>query len=182
MTYFLSSIFLVFALAGGETPWYNYPGWEVWKFFNLLLFIGALIFLLRRPIGASLVARRDTIRRELMRAQEERRAALAKLEEVETRLARLDAEVETVRAQAKREAEAERESIVRATAEETRRLREQAQREIESAGKVARQDLRRFAAEQSVRLAEDMIRRDIGVEDDTRLMNDYIGELGGIKG
>jgi len=182
MTYFLSNIFLLFALAGGETPWYNYPGWEVWRFFNLVLFVGALIFLLRRPIGASLTARRDTIRRELMRAQEERRAALAKLEEVEARLARLDAEVETVRAQAKREAEAERESITRATAEETRRLREQAQREIESAGKVARQDLRRFAAEQSVRLAEESIRRDIGAEDDARLMNDYIGELGGIKG
>ena len=182
MTYFLSNIFLLFALAGGETPWYNYPGWEVWRFFNLILFVGALIFLLRRPIGASLTARRDTIRRELMRAQEERRAALAKLEEVEARLARLDAEVETVRAQAKREAEAERENITRATAEETRRLREQAQREIESAGKVARQDLRRYAAEQSIRLAEESIRRDIGAEDDARLMNDYIGELGGIKG
>ena len=182
MTYFLSNSFLLFALAGGQAPWYNQPGWEVWKFFNLLLFIGALIFLLRRPIGASLAARRDTIRRELMRAQEERRAALAKLEEVEARLARLDAEVETVRAQAKRDAEAERESITRATAEETRRLREQARREIESAGKVARQDLRRYAAEQSVRLAEDLIRRDIGAEDDKRLMNDYIGELGGMKG
>ncbi|HEY0083476.1 MAG TPA: ATP synthase F0 subunit B [Pyrinomonadaceae bacterium] len=182
MTYFLSNIFLLFALAGGETPWYNYPGWEVWRFFNLILFVGALVFLLRRPISASLVARRDTIRRELMRAQEERRAALAKLEEVEARLARLDAEVETVRAQAKRDAEAERESITRATAEETRRLREQARREIESAGKVARQDLRRYAAEQSVRLAEELIRRDIGVEDDARLMNNYIGELGGIKG
>jgi ATP synthase F0 subunit b len=182
MTYFMSNAYLSFALAGGGAAWYNVPGWEAWKFFNLLLFIGLLIWLLRRPIGASLVARRDTIRRELMRAQEERRAALAKLEEVEARLARLDAEVETVRAQAKRNAEAERENIVRATAEETRRLREQAQREIESAGKVARQDLRRYAAEQSVRMAEELIRRDIGAEDDARLMNDYIGELGGIKG
>ena len=182
MTYFLSPAFLLFALLEGESSWYDYPGWEVWKFVNLLLFVGALIFMLRRPIGASLVARRDTIRQELMRAQEERRAALAKLEEVEARLARLDAEVENVRAQAKRDAEAERENITRSTAEETRRLREQAQREIESAGKAARQDLRRYAAEQSVRLAEDLIRRDIRAEDDTRLMNDYIGDLGGIKG
>ncbi|HEV7902767.1 MAG TPA: ATP synthase F0 subunit B [Pyrinomonadaceae bacterium] len=182
MTFFFSNPFLLFALLEGETVWYNYPGWEVWKFVNLLLFVGVLIFLLRRPIGASMVARRDAIRQELMRAQEERRAALAKLEEVEARLARLDAEVETVRAQAKREAEAERESITRSTAEETRRLREQAQREIESAGKAARQDLRRYAAEQSVRLAEDLIRRDIRAEDDSRLMQDYIGDLGGIKG
>jgi F0F1-type ATP synthase membrane subunit b/b' len=181
MTYFFGNAYLLFTLLAGDSPWYDYPGWEVWKFVNLLLFIGVLVFLLRRPIGASMVARRDAIRQELMRAQEERRAALAKLEEVEARLARLDAEVETVRAQARREAEAERESITRSTAEETRRLREQARREIESAGKIARQDLRRYAAEQSVRLAEDLIRRDIGAEDDTRLMNDYIGDLGGIK-
>ena len=174
--------FLLFAMLDGATPWYNYPGWEVWKFVNLFLFVGALFLLLRRPLGASLVARRDAIRQELMRAQEERKAAQAKLEEVEARLARLDAEVETVRAQAQRDAAAERESIARATAEETRRLREQAQREIESAGKAARQDLRRYAAEQSVHMAEELIRRDIRTEDDTRLMNDYIGELGGIKG
>jgi hypothetical protein len=31
-------------------------------------------------------------------------------------------------------------------------------------------------------MAEELIRRDIRTEDDTRLMNDYIGELGGIKG
>ncbi|HEY0101087.1 MAG TPA: ATP synthase F0 subunit B [Pyrinomonadaceae bacterium] len=182
MTYLFSHPFVLFALLAGDAPWYDYPGWEVWRFANLLLFIGVLFFMLRRPIGASLVARRDAIRQELMRAQEERRAALAKLEEVEARLARLDAEVETVRAQAKREAEAERENITRSTAEETRRLREQARREIESAGKVARQDLRRYAAEQSVRLAEDLIRRDIRADDDTRLMNEYIGDLGGIKG
>jgi F0F1-type ATP synthase membrane subunit b/b' len=182
MSFLLNNTFLLFAQEDVVTPWYNYPGWEVWKFFNLFLFVGVLFFLLRRPISASLLARRDAIRRELMRAQEERKAALAKLEEVEARLARLDAEVETVRAQAKREAEQERESIARSTAEETRRLREQAQREIESAGKVARQELRHYAAEQSVRLAEDLIRRDMRSEDDARLMNDYIEELGGIKG
>ncbi|MGI9106749.1 MAG: hypothetical protein ACR2G4_10930 [Pyrinomonadaceae bacterium] len=182
MTAFLNNASVIVALAGGATPWYNYPGWEVWKFVNLFLFVGALFLLLRRPIGASLAARRDAIRQELMRAQEERQAALAKLEEVEARLARLDAEVENVRAQAQRDAQAERESIARATAEEARRLSEQAQREIESAGKAARQDLRRYAAEQSVRMAEDLLRRDIRSEDDSRLMNDYIGELGGIKG
>ena len=181
MTYFLSTISLLITLADGEAAWYNYPGWEVWKFFNLFLFVGALVFLLRRPIGASLVARRDTIRQELMRAQEERKAALLKLEEVEARLARLDAEVEIVRAQAKREAAAERENIARSTAEEARRLREQAQREIENAGKVARQNLRRYAAEQSIELAEGLIRRDIGADDDARLMKDYIGDLGEVK-
>ncbi len=167
--------------AGGGTHWYDVPGWEVWKFFNLFLFIGVLVYLLRRPLSQSLVARREAIRRDLMRAQEERNAAQSKLEEVEARLARLNAEVEALRTQAQREAAAERERIERATEEEMRKLREQAQREIESAGKTARQELRRQAAEESVRLAEGIIRREMRPEDDARLVGEYVEELGGIR-
>jgi F-type H+-transporting ATPase subunit b len=166
-----AAISLLFA-EGGETRWYNYPGWEAWKFLNLFLFIGVLVYFLRRPLSESLVARREAIRRDLMRAQEERNAAQAKLEEVEARLARLNAE---------REAATERERIERATEEEMRKLREQAQREIESAGKIARQELRRQAAEESVRLAEQIIRRDMRPEDDARLIGEYVEELGGIR-
>jgi len=165
----------------GDISWYNYPGWEAWKFFNLILFVGVIGYFLRRPLSESLVARREAIRRELMRAQEERNAALAKLEEVESRLGSLNTEVASVRAQAQAEAERERERIARATEEEMKKLREQARREIEGAGKVARQELRRYAAEQSVRLAEEMIRRDIRPEDDARLMGEYVEGLGGVR-
>jgi F-type H+-transporting ATPase subunit b len=181
---FVALISLVIMFAGGEgasPPWWNTPGFEAWKFFNLTVFVLALVYVLRRPLGEALRARREGIRRDLMRAREERNAALLKLEEVEARLARLDAEVETVREQANREAAAERERIKRATEEDAVKLREQAQREIESAGKAARQELRRYAAEQSVKLAEGMIRRDMRPADDERLMNLEIEELGGDK-
>jgi F-type H+-transporting ATPase subunit b len=167
-----------FALAG-DAPWWNYPGFELWKFFNLFLFAGALYFILRRPLSEAMRARREGIRRDLIRAQEERNAALAKLEEVEARLARLDTEVASVREQAQRDAVAEQERIRRATEDDVQKLREQAVREIESAGKAARQELRRYAAEQSVGLAEKMIRSDIRPEDDARLVNLSIDELGG---
>lgn len=180
---FIAAVSLL-ASEGGASSWeriYNYPGFELWRYFNLLLFIGVLVFLLRRPISESMRARREGIRRDLMRAQEERNAALAKLEEVNARLAHLDAEVEAVRAQAQKEAAEERERIARSTEEEARRLSEQAQREIESAGKAARQELRRYAAEQSVRMAEEIIRRDMRSEDDARLVSSYVQDLGGIK-
>jgi F-type H+-transporting ATPase subunit b len=172
----------VFALAEGESaPWWNIPSFEVWRFVNLFIFVGVFIYILRRPVSQAMRARREGIRRDLMRAQEERNAALAKLEEVEARLANLDAEVASVREQSEREAAEERERIRKSTEEETRKLREQAQREIESAGKVARQELREFAAGQSVRLAEEMIRRDIKPEDDARLISLRVEELGGAR-
>lgn len=176
------SLLLTFVLAfEGDAPWWNYPGFELWKFFNLFLFVGVLAFVLRRPIGEAMRARRDGIRRELMKAQEERDAALSKLEEVEARLSRLDSEVLIVREQARKNALVERERIARSTDEDAKKLRDQALREIESAGKTARQELRRFTAEQSVQIAEDMIRRDIRPEDDARLIDMSIDELGGVR-
>ena len=111
----LSTIILLLAQAetAGAHPWYNYPGFEAWKFINLFLFVGVLIFLLRRPVGQSMRARRESIRKELMRAQEERNAALAKLEEVNARLVRLKDEVAAVRARAEQEAAQLRAEAVR---------------------------------------------------------------------
>jgi F0F1-type ATP synthase membrane subunit b/b' len=171
---------LVFS-EGEARPWWNIPSFEVWRWLNLLIFVGVFIYLLRRPVSEAMRARREGIRRDLMRAQEERNAALAKLEEVEARLSKLDAEVAGVREQSEKEAAEERERIRKSTEDETRKLREQAQREVESAGKAARQELREFAAQQSVRLAEEMIRRDIKPEDDARLVSLRVEELGGVR-
>lgn len=175
------SAFLILFASEGETHWWNMPGLEAWKFLNLFLFILLLVYFLRRPLSDAFKARREGIRRELMRAQEEKNAALAKLEEVEARLSRLDAEVTNIRAQSAREAADERERIRQATEAEIQKLRDQSRREIESAGKAARQELRKFAAEQSVRLAEEIIRQDMRPEDDIRLINLEIEELGGAK-
>jgi F-type H+-transporting ATPase subunit b len=172
----------MFALAEGEAaPWWNIPSFEAWRWVNLIIFVVLFIYILRRPVSEAMRARREGIRRDLMRAQEERNAALAKLEEVEARLGRLDVEVANLHEQSQKEAADERERIRRSTEEETQKLREQAQREIESAGKAARQELREFAAQQSVRLAEEMIRRDIKPEDDARLVSLRVEELGGVK-
>ncbi|MDT7540743.1 MAG: F-type H+-transporting ATPase subunit b [Acidobacteriota bacterium] len=175
----LSTAFILLSQDISHIPWWNHPGWEAWKFFNLFIFVGLLIYILRRPLSESLATRREAVRRELIRAREERVAAETKLKEVEATLAHLNIEVETIRAQAQKEAAEEGERIVRATEEEMRKLREQAQREIESAGKAARQELRRYVAEQSTRLAEELIRRDIRAEDDARLMSEYVESLGG---
>jgi len=169
------------ALAAQEIHWWDYPGFELWKFINLAIFVSIMVFILTRKVkvGEAFRTRRENIRRELARAQQERDAALAKLKEVEERLGRLDTEVAAIQEQSKREAAEERERIARATETEIAKLSEQAQREIERAGKAARQELRRHAAEQSVNLAEKMIRREMKPEDDARLISRNIEELGG---
>src|SRR6185312_3815080 len=125
----------------------------------------------------ALRSRGERIKHDLARAQEERDQALAKLAEVEAWFVDLDAEVAAIKERGKLEAEAERERIRLATEEEITRIREQAKREIESAGKAARHELRRFAATESVRLAEEILRTEIGPDDDGRLTSKSVQEL-----
>ena len=165
----------------GQYPWWNYPGLELWKFVNLFLFIAVALYLHRRfgsPVREALRARSEGIKRELIRAREERDQAMAKLAEVEERFERLDAEVAIVRDRASAEAEAEKARINSSTELEIARVQEQARREIESAGKAARLELQRFAAQESVHLAAQILEREIRPEDDARLTTRGVEELG----
>jgi len=173
---------LCFAFVASETTrWWDYPGFELWKFVNLAIFVPLLIWFLNRVLGVrgSLRDRKETIKRELVKARNERDAAVAKLKEVEERLGKLDGEVSAIKERSKVEAASERKRIAEATEVEVSKLSEQAQREIENAGKAARKELRRYTAEQSVQLAEQMIRREMKPEDDARLITGNIEELGG---
>jgi F-type H+-transporting ATPase subunit b len=172
---------LSLAVIFADYSWWNYPGLELWKFVNLFLFVAVMVYVLRRPLTDAFRSRRDSIRRDLLKAQEEKDQALSKLAEVEQRLARLDSEVASIQEHAKAEAEIEAGRIARETEAEMAKLREQVQREIESTTKAAKQELRRFFASQSVKLAEEIIRRDIRPEDDSRLVKWSVDDLGRSK-
>ena len=163
-------------LAGAES-WFNYPGLEAWKFVNLAIFTAAAIYVLRKPISQALWARREAIQQELVTAQQKHEQALARVAEVDTLLSRVDDDVRMVQEQAREEAKSERERIAGATAQEMEKLKQQAQREIETADKLARKHLRQFLATKSVEIARESIRTQLRPEDDTALIRESIGEL-----
>jgi F-type H+-transporting ATPase subunit b len=180
LSFIIGNALLAFAGAE-ETHWWDYPGFELWKFVNLAVFVLALVYVMRKIFGVpeAFRSRKETIRQELARAQQERDAALAKLKEVEERLGRIDSEVAAIKEHAVREAAEERDRIARSTENEIARLSNQAGREIELAGKAAKKELRRYTAEQSARMAEEIVRREMKPEDDARLIANNIEELGG---
>jgi len=173
---------LIFMLSSDSPPWWDYPGFELWKFVNLALFVGLMVYvLMKADIRGAFRARGQSIKAELEKARIERDAALAKLKEVEERLAGMSDQISAINQRSKTEAEVERQRIAQSTQEEIAKLTAQAQREIENAAKVAKSDLRNFAAEQSVRMAEDLIRRDMRPEDDARLMMHNVEEMGAAR-
>ena len=172
------NILLLLAGGGdGVTHWYNYPGLEAWKFVNLFIFLGVALFFLRRKISEGMLARRESIRQELIAAQKERELALAKVAEADALLERADDDARVVRDQAEQEAVLERQRLAASTDRELEKLKQQGKREIETADKIARKSLRQYLAKRSIEVARESVRNQMRPEDDTRLIRENIGDL-----
>jgi F-type H+-transporting ATPase subunit b len=164
--------------------WLDYPGFEVWRFVNLFLFIAGALYLHHRfgkPISEALRSRRANIKLELESARQRRDSAAAELKEVEARLALVDNEVAKIRSEAEAEAETERHRIKASTEMELARLKAQADRDIANVVKNAQMELRYFVASQGVKAAETLIRRDLNVERDARLIDVSADQFGGVR-
>jgi F-type H+-transporting ATPase subunit b len=183
----LAFIFLIFAEAehaswgGFWNTYMNYPGFQAWKFINLAIFIGLIIYLLKKPLSETFKAKREQIRAELIKAEEDKKAALAKLTETEAKLARLDEEKGKVLLRAKEEATAEERRIAEETTREVSKIREQANNEIIRTATLAKQNLRKLSAEETIRVAEEMIKQKLGNANDADLVKAGIESLGGAK-
>jgi F-type H+-transporting ATPase subunit b len=167
---------ITLAFAEG-TSWFNYPGLELWKFLNLAIFLFFAIYVMRRRISEALGTRRDAIKQELVQAQEQKALALAKMSEADSLLSRVDADVRTVQEHARQEAHSERERVAAAAAREIEKLKQQGEREMDTAAKVARKSLRQFLAQKSVDFARQQVRGQISPEADRQLIEESIGEL-----
>ena len=190
MLAFATTFLLLFAETaksseGGFTAWYdryfNVPGFELWKFINLGVFIAVMVYLLKKPLGDAFKAKRDAIRAELIRAEQEKQAATAKLTTAEGKLAQLDTEKENILRKAKEEAEAEKTRLANHTAADVERLKAQAEADLARLTGQQRNELRRFSAEESVRKAEEKLRAAIDGSTDARLVKASIAEIGGLN-
>ncbi len=173
MSVLLTSVFGLFASEGLDPL-------GIPKLVNLIIFVGILYYLLRKPAREFFAQRLRDVRSTLDRAAKERETATTKLKEIDDRLARLDRAITEIQAQNDRESEAERVRIQKDTDREAERLRQLARREIDSAKLGAMIELRKFAADKSVELAEQMIRGKLTPDDDRRLVDRASAGLGNV--
>jgi len=156
---------------------------SLWRVLNLLVFVIFLVYVLRNKvrIGQVFDNRAASIVKELEQAKRDKQESQERLAELESRLGRLDQELSDIRAQAHRDSARETEKIRQTAATDAEKIKQTAQREIEGAMKSARGELRAFVAEQSVALAERLIRREIRSDDNARMVNRFIDDMSGVK-
>lgn len=177
-----NSLALVLAESGGgdEGFWRNQ---DIWRVINLAVFLIFLIYIFRNKlrIGQVFDNRASAIVKDLEQARHDKQEAERKLAEIESRLSRLDDEIAEIKLESEREAQREAQRIREATAADAEKIRLTAEREIEGAVKSARTELRAFVAEHAVEMAESIIRREIGPEDEKRLLTKYVNGLGEVN-
>ena len=150
---------------------------EAWKLANFLLLAGGLGYLIRKSAGPFFEARNKKIQQDMLDAKALRLQADKHAADVDRRLANLEAEIAALRAESQAEAKAETERSMKHTAGEIAKIQAHAEREIVSAGKAARMDLKRYSAELAVQLAEQKIAARMTGETQDNLVRGFVHDL-----
>jgi F-type H+-transporting ATPase subunit b len=154
----------------------------IWKIVNFVLFFGAAGYFLRKPAGDFFAGRTRAIQQGMAEAKEAREQGEKRLAEMEQRLARLGEEIAALRAGAAREDATAAERMRQATEAESAKILANAEAEISTLARAARQELKAFTSDLAVELAAERLKKEMTPEAQGRLLQHYVADLSDGKG
>jgi F-type H+-transporting ATPase subunit b len=146
---------------------------------NFLILIFLLTKFLFKPLTKFLADRSAGIEKSLAEAKAANEAAATAQAEYKAQMREAQREIAAIREQGQREIEAERQRLLQASREEAERLVAQAKTEIEAEIKRARVSLREEVVTLVLAAAERLLGRTVSGDDQKRLAEQYVRELGG---
>lgn len=172
----LSSVALVGAQESAAGAKNAEPG-IAWKWANFAILAAGLGYLVRKHLPPFFRSRTAQIQQGITEAQQMKRDAEARAAQVEARIQKLGDEIEQFRAQSREEMRQEGERLRRETVKQLSHLEQQAQQEIEAAGKAVRRQLKDYAAKLALDLAEQRVRERLNRGTETALVDGFIHDL-----
>jgi F-type H+-transporting ATPase subunit b len=142
---------------------------------NFAILAGLIVAVSKSKLPAMFRTRTGEIQRGITEARKASDDANRRLSDIEARLAKLDTEVAAMRGLAEQEASLEEARMNQGAEEEKKRIVEGAESEIAAAAKMARRELKSYAAELAVSLAEKRIHVD--AETDHALVGNFVAQL-----
>ncbi len=159
--------------AGGE-PQHDMTPW-LWA--NFIILIGALAYLSTKYGGPFLKSRQENISRGLAEADVKKTEANRRAAEVDQKLATLDTEIANLKTQMREEQAQEAKRLADRNAAELARIQQQAEQEMEAAGKSARLDLQAHAAKLALELAEQKLQTEMTDDVQHRLTRGFVESI-----
>jgi F-type H+-transporting ATPase subunit b len=143
---------------------------------NFAVVFFLIVLLMRKRLPGYFTGRTAAIQKGIEEARKMSEEARSRLTEVESRLSRLDADIAAMRSEAEENARTEERRIQQSSEDERQRIVSSAQQEIDMAANAARRDLKSYAAELAIDLAEKKIR--INQQTDEALVREFTTRMG----
>jgi F-type H+-transporting ATPase subunit b len=144
---------------------------------NFVLYVGLLVYLLRKPVRSFFEGRVENYNSALKRAEAQKREAETKRREIQERLTRLESTSAQSIAEARAEAEALRQRVLAEAKELSEKLRAEAQRTAQIELERAKFALRQEMLSQSVQLASKILADKIQEPDQKRLQSEFVEKI-----
>jgi F-type H+-transporting ATPase subunit b len=151
--------------------------WIWWKWANFAILAVGLGYLIGKNVPPLFRKQSDEIQSALAEAAKIKHEAAEYAASVEARLANLQREIEDLRKSARAEMSAESERIRRETEHHLQRIGEQSTQEIALMTRGAKHELRKYAAELAIGLAEQRIRSRMNSAAQENLVSGFLHDL-----
>ncbi len=151
----------------------------LWKWANFAILAVGIGYGMAKGLPPLFRSRTKEIQQGISEAQQMKQDAEKRSAEMDARLSSLGADIEKFRTQSAAEMQQEGDRISRETAAQIRKIEQQAAVEIESVGKTARRQLKEYAAELALSLAEERLRARMDDATESALVDNFVRDLEG---
>ncbi len=149
----------------------------VWHCLNFAILVVVLVKLLKAPISNALKSRTEEIENSFKELDEKKKEAERKYAEYEKKLAKMDKEAERILNTFIQQGEAEKEKIIQQAKEAAERIKAQAELFVQQELEKARHELQQEVADLAVKMAEDIIRKNLTEQDHHKLISEYLEKV-----
>ncbi len=149
----------------------------LYKTINLLILLGALGFLLRKPIAAFFAGRSAQIRQQLDEGRKALESSEARLRAIEEKLRHLEEDIRRFQEEAQGEMAAERERVRQSTQAEVEKVLQSVRLQIEISTRAAKLELKKYTADEAIRLAEGLLRSRLDESTRSQLFNRFVRDI-----
>lgn len=169
---------LALASGGGEAahPWRDI----IFKFINLGVLLGIFYYALRKVVPQALLDRKEGVAKELCEAKKAREDAEARLAEYKQKVANLQSEIAALRADFKAEGELQKKRVLEQAQKSVEAISKNAATVGEREAKMAIDSIREEAVKQALALAEEILAKAYGAEDQKRAIEKTIDKIEGL--
>ena len=148
-----------------------------WKTVNIIILLALLYWLLKKPVSRFLSDGIESVVSKFEKARKEKEEALKILKEAERKSEEVKGEAEKILFYSREVAEREKEQIIAEARETAERIVKMADEEIEKELYKAKEELKKFAAQKAVEIAEAKLKGSITPEVNKKLIESSLEKI-----